>query len=490
MSCRLQKNHIEVFNPATGKEIETIQITPFEDVETILEKAKQHTQWGALSVKERGKVIKKFQTVVTQEMDNFIDIICAETGKKSSEGLLEIFTSLEHIKESIKIARRTLKKEKRRVGLMKTKKAWVQYEPMGVAGIISPWNYPLILTLTPVVEALLAGNTVVLKPSEQTPLTTVLLKKVWDDSTNMPDVFQVVYGGGDVGNQLVVSDNTDIICFTGSTVIGRKIAEACAPLFKPVILELGGKDPLIVLEDANIERTVNAVLWGGFSNAGQTCTSVERVFVHACIFDSFLDQLSHKIKEIKSGSDVNSQVGAISVEAGISKINDQISAVKNLCTIIEGESEDNTWFIPPTIVVNPPLDADISKEETFGPVLTITSFTSDEDVIEKANNTGYGLSASVFGKNTSHLHSIVNKLRAGSIAINDVMTQYGIADLPFGGIGLSGLGRVHGPEGLKAFSHLKSVMDTRISQKSEIWWFEKRQKAEKWLKIAIKRLFI
>jgi len=489
MSCRLTEKYIEVFNPATGEDLENVPITTPKEIDVILASSKQFTDWGDFSVKARGKVIQKFQHEVVKEMDNFIETICSETGKKSPEGLLEVFTSLGHVKESIKIARRTLKKDKRSVGLMKTKKAWVQYEPMGVAGIISPWNYPLILTLTPVVEALLAGNTVVLKPSEQTPLTTVLLKKVWDKSTQLPEVFQTVYGGGDVGNQIVTSNKTDMICFTGSTLVGRKIAEVCAPLFKPVILELGGKDPLIVLNDAKIDRTVNAVMWGAFSNAGQTCTSVERVFVHESIFDLFISKCETEIAKLSSGSDENCHIGAISVEAGIDKINEQVNDVRNKCKVIEGVKGQTKWFIPPTIVVNPPLDAPISTEESFGPIMTITPFSTDEEVIELANNTGFGLSASVFGKNKNHISKIVNQLKAGSVAINDVMTQYGIADLPFGGTGLSGIGRVHGPEGLKAFSHIKSVMDTRISQKSEFWWFKNRKKTEKWLKMVLNRLF-
>jgi len=485
MSVRISDNTLKVFNPATGEEITKLSMSSLSELDSILHTAKQAAErYNFSSFYHRQKLMTQFRKGIVKYMDDFIETICSETGKKPVEGLMEVFISLEHLTQSAKYLYEALGKRSRRVGILKTKKAWVEYDAMGVAGIISPWNYPLILTVSPLVEALLAGNVAVLKPSEQTPLTTKLLKTVWDETTERPELFQPVYGAGELGNALVTSLQTDVICFTGSTVVGRKIAEACAPLFKPVILELGGKDPMIILEDANINRTVDAAIWGGLSNAGQTCISVERIFAHEKIYPKIVEKLSEEIKNKTSGVG-DSSLGAISVDVSMEKIKQQINDAKNNSEVIEGRA-NNGWFIPPTLVINPPFEANISQEETFGPVMTIHPFQSDQEAIELANKTGYGLSASIFGKNQRRIKSISRRIHAGVVSINDVLTHYGIADLPFGGIGLSGMGKVHGREGLRAFSHQKGYMSNRISIKSEFWWYKKSEKFAQVLRRWIK----
>ena len=315
-------------------------------------------------------------------------------------------------------------------------------------------------------------------------MTTKLLKTVWDEATERPELFQPVYGAGELGSALVNSPQTNVICFTGSTAVGRKIAQACAPLFKPVILELGGKDPMIILEDAEIDRTVEAAIWGGLSNAGQTCISVERIYAHEKIYPKIVEKLSEEIKNKKSGLG-ETPVGAISVDVSLEKIKEQIIEAKNISEVVEG-SADSGWFIPPSLVVNPPSEAKILQEETFGPVMTIHPFQSDEEAVELANKTGYGLSASIFGKNQRRMKAISRRIQAGVVSINDVLTYYGIADLPFGGMGLSGMGKVHGKEGLRAFSRQKSYMSNRFSLKSEFWWYKRSEKfgqvLHKWIK--------
>ena len=475
MSVRISNNTMEVFNPATGEDLTKIPMISLQELDTILKNSKTGTEkYNYSSFFRRQKLMTQFRKGIVKRMDEFVDTICSETGKKPDEGLMEVFISLEHIKQSSHHLYEALGKRSRRSGILKTRKAWVEYEPLGVAGIISPWNYPLILAVSPLVEALLAGNTVVLKPSEHTPLTTQLLKRVWDESTERTDLFQPVYGTGEVGSALVNSLQTDVICFTGSTAIGRKIAEACAPLFKPVILELGGKDPMIILEDADINRTVDAAIWGGLSNAGQTCISVERIFAHEKIYPEIVDKLKREIQTLSSGKG-ETPIGAISVDASLDKIREQVSDAKNNSDVFEGNADEGR-FIPPCLVVNPPFEAKILQEETFGPVMTIHPFQSDNDAIELANKTGYGLSASIFGKNKKQINYISRRINAGVVSINDVITHYGISDLPFGGKGLSGIGKVHGKEGLRAFSHQKSYMSNRISFKAEFWWYKRSNK--------------
>ena len=297
MSVRISNNTMEVFNPATGEDLTQISLTTLQDLESTLQIAKTASaDYNYSSFYRRQNLMTRFRKGIVRRMDDFIETICSETGKKPVEGLMEVFISLEHLKQSSKHLYEALGKRSRRAGILKARKAWVEYEAMGVAGIISPWNYPLILTVSPLVEALLAGNAVVLKPSEHTPLTTQLLKTVWDEATGRPELFQPVYGAGEVGSALVNSPQTDVICFTGSTAVGRQIAQACAPLFKPVILELGGKDPMIILEDADINRTVEAAIWGGLSNAGQTCISVEQIFAHEKIYPKIVKSCQRRLK--------------------------------------------------------------------------------------------------------------------------------------------------------------------------------------------------
>ena len=237
---------------------------------------------------------------------------------------------------------------------------------------------------------------------------------------------------------------------------------------------------MIILEDADIDRSVEAALWGGLSNAGQTCISVEHIYVHEKIYPSVIKKLSKSIKKISAGLG-DKHLGPLSVNFIKKKINNYILEVKKESKIIQG-TVDEGCFIAPTLVINPPLHSEILKEEIFGPVMTIHPFKDDEEAIALANMTGYGLSASIFGKNHNQIYSISRKIKAGAITINDVLTHYGIADLPFGGIGLSGIGKMHGKEGLRAFSRQKSYLSNRVSLKTEFWWFKNREKFGRLLK--------
>ena len=480
MSVQIRKSLLNIFNPATGDQISSLPITSFRELEIILDNAnKIASTYNSSSFFYRQHLMLKFRKGIVKHMDSFVDIICAETGKKEFEGLMEVFISLEHLEKSSKNLYEALSKKSRKIGILITKKAWIEYEALGVAGIISPWNYPLILTISPMVEALLAGNSVVLKPSENSPLTAQLLKKIWDESTNEPMLFQTIYGSHEIGAKLVSSTKTDVICFTGSTAVGKEIAKICASQFKPVILELGGKDPMIILDDADIKRSVDAAIWGGFSNAGQTCLSVERIYAQEPIYHKIVDCLTHKIKNMSSGK--NDMIGAISSKESLKKIKMLFADVKEKSTLVNGKAE-NGWFIPPTLVINPLDNAKILQEETFGPVMSIESFKSDDEAIILANNTGYGLSASIFSKNTKRMKNISKRIKVGTVSFNDVMTHYGIADLPFGGMGLSGIGKVHGKEGLRAFSNQKSYISNRIELKFEYWWYEHSKKFSKYLR--------
>ena len=267
MSAVIENNKIKITDPITKESIGQIEMCDKISFSNVENNSIEYNDWKLLSLKKRCYYINKFRRRILKNRDSIQQIIIRETGKKDFDVFTELFTVLEHLKEITKIAKKSLKKSARNTGLLKNKKAYVQYEPLGVVGIISPWNYPLVIPITTLSEALIAGNNVILKPSEHTSLIIQFLKKIWDSEIGYKSAFQVIYGDGNIGEMLVESTKNDLICFTGSTKIGKIIAQKCANNLKPIILELGGKDSMIILKDANQRRALEAALFGGLSNA-------------------------------------------------------------------------------------------------------------------------------------------------------------------------------------------------------------------------------
>ena len=487
MSALIENNILSVLNPITKEIIGSFSIFSKEDVESDILNAKEDKAWRNLSLSKRCYNINKLRKALVKNKDLIHKTLKNETGKPDFDILIEIFTTLEHLKEISKIAKKALKTTTRSSGLMKIKKAYVKYEPLGVAAVISPWNYPLATPVTSAAEALLAGNSVVLKPSEHTPLTALLVKKIWDETIKFKNSFQIVIGDGNVGQMIVESNNIDIVCFTGSTAVGKKIALECAKTLKPHILELGGKDPMIVLKDANINRSVESALFGGMSNAGQTCISTEEVFIEDSIYDDFTSKISSRIRDIRSGN--LSDLGSMIMPENTSKVKDHIKEAEKVCNILQGGKDDGEMFISPTLVFEPSEDLRIVNEETFGPVISLRKFSSEDELMEKIHRTGYGLSASIFGKNKYRINNIIKNIKTGNVSVNDVLTHYGIASIPFGGEGLSGVGRMHGKEGLRSLCRIKSVVENRFNFIKEMWWFGRSKKVELLLEKAIKLLY-
>ena len=487
MSAKFENNNLIVLNPLTREEEKIIPLSDKEDINKIILDSSLDDSWSLLSVNKRSSLISKFRKAIVKNKIEIQKTIKSETGKVDFDISIELFTSMEHLKRITGIAKKALRIQRRNSGLMKTKKAYVKYEPLGIAGIISPWNYPLATPLIASVEALLAGNNVVLKPSEHTPLTSLLLKKIWDDYIGYKNAFQIVIGAGSAGEHIVKDAKIDIVCFTGSTLVGKIIAKQCAETLKPCILELGGKDPMIILNDANINRAIESAIFGGLSNAGQTCISTEEIFVEDGLYEEFVAKISNRIKDVKSGE--YADYGTMIVSETADKVNRHINEVKDSCKIIEGKTEDRNLFIPPTLVLEPDENSLMVNEETFGPVLSVRKFSNEEELIKKIHKTGYGLSSSIFGRNKRKIDNIVKKLKIGTVSINDVLTHYGIASIPFGGEGLSGIGRMHGKEGLRSFSRTKSIVVNRFNFISEIWWIGRSSKIESLLNKAISLLF-
>ncbi len=471
-------------NPATKEPIGSVQITSHEYLETVFDQAKEGAlEWASLRLTQRARKIRLVRKILVTHMDELSQLVAAETGKTNWDGFLEVFTTVEHMRHVCKHGPQHLRTEIRSPGILLNKKCFVNYVPHGVVGIISPWNYPLILTATPVIEALMAGNAVVLKPSELTPLTGKLMTELFHEAGIPENVLQTVYGYSEIGAAIVDNPKIDMICFTGSVEIGRKIGIACAEKLKPVVLELGGKDPMIILEDANLERAAGAAVWGGFSNCGQTCISTERVYVVENIADKFIELVKSKTDALSIGPDkVHSEIGALVSEGQHEKVMTHIKkAVSGGAGVVSGGenlSELGGYFIKPTVLEVLDDESDIMQKETFGPEICIMRVKDEVEAVEKANASGYGLSASVFTKNKKHGQKIARQIRAGSVCVNDVMTNYGIADLPFGGVGISGIGRVHGQEGLRSFCQTQSVLVDRFGLKKEPWWYPMNKKIQ------------
>ena len=489
MAAVFENNILIVKNPVSDAELSRLNVIQSEEFDVLSHEVSEYKDWQKLSVKKRCYYISLLRKAIVKHQSELESTIESETGKKDFDIFIEIFTMLEHFKQIVKIAPSALKRSRRNAGIMKSKKAYVVYEPLGVAGIISPWNYPLATPIGSTIQALLAGNNVILKPSEHTPLTALYIKSLWDKYVGFSKAFNIINGGGDVGKMLVESNKIDVLCFTGSTKVGKIIARQCSETLKPVILELGGKDPLVILKDADMNRAVEAVLFGGLGNAGQTCISVEEVFIEDEVFDKYVKDLSIKIKKMSSGSDDSSQIGSMIVRENYNKVKEHIAQIEDKNKIVSGSSDQGAMFISPTLIIDPDHSTRIVNEETFGPVISIRPFINEEDLIQKIHKTGYGLAGSIFGKDKKRMNKIIKQLKIGNISINDVMTHYGIASLPFGGEGLSGLGRLHGKEGLRSLSRIKSIVENRYSFLKDPWWFSRSKFIEKMLKKAINVLY-
>ncbi len=485
MTSVINNNQIIISNPSTGNKIKEINVTSPSQIESIIESANSYKDWSSLSINKRCQFIDIFRKELLKNKDEIQNIIVEETGKKDFDAFIEVFTTLEHLKEITKIAKIALKNSKRSPGILKNKKAYVKYEPLGVAGIISPWNFPLVTPTTTCIDGLLAGNNVILKPSEHTPLTAIFIKNLWDKKIGYNEAWSIINGDGDVGQLLIESSKVDIISFTGSTVVGKKIARQCSETLKPLILELGGKDPMIILEDADIDRAINSAIFGGLNNAGQACISVEEVFVDKKLYHLFCDNIADKVRGMSAGSNASDHIGSIVTKENYKKIKDHLSEIPG-DKIISGKISSKGMFIAPTIILDADEGTKVVNEETFGPIISIRSFEDDNDLINKIHHTGYGLSASIFGRNKKRINKIISRIKTGNISINDVFSHYGITSLPFGGEGNSGIGRLHGKEGLRSFCRVKSIVESRTTFLDEPWWYNRRKSIGKILNKVIK----
>lgn len=483
-------NLIEVRNPATGDKIATLPVATAEDVVQAAARARAaQAPWEKKSFRERADALFRYRDLVIDHQEKLADTITAETGKPKADAYSnELFYLYDAIGFWAKNAARYLAPEKIRPHLLKTKKVVSTYSPLGVIGIISPWNFPLVLSIGDAIPALMAGNAVVVKPSELTPMSALFAAGLAEGAGFPKNLLQVVVGYGETAESLI--DQADMICFTGSVETGKKVMRRAAERLIPVSLELGGKDPMIVLKDADLERAANACAWGALMNSGQVCTSIERVYVEQPVFENFVARLVERVRGLRQGaSDDEVELGSMTSEPQLKKVEAQVEdAVKKGAKILCGGRRNpglNGLYYEPTVLVNVDHGMEIMTEETFGPVIPVMSVQDSDEALRLANDSRYGLDGSIFTSDQARGRQMAEKLQAGSVCINDGLVNFVIPEAPMGGVKESGIGRRHGAEGIRKFCRQKTVVVDRLGLKSEFNWFP----AAKWKSEMIRRSF-
>jgi acyl-CoA reductase-like NAD-dependent aldehyde dehydrogenase len=467
-------------NPATGEEIGRAPQTMPEEVARAVGRAREaQPEWSRRRFSERGRLIMKARKIILKEMEEIALLISRETGKPVSEAIsMELATTLDLMQYFARKAASLLSPRRISVGqyALMGRSSYEIYKPLGVVGIISPWNFPWATPLDEVVMALLAGNAVVVKPSELTPLTGLKIKDVFDRAGLADGILQVVTGDSSTGAALVGA-GVDKIVFTGSVATGKRVAEAAAKYLTPVVLELGGKDPMIVLDDANIPNAARGAVWGAFANSGQACASVERCYVHESIAERFVAEVVSETKRLHQsiGADQTADIGSMTSERQLLAVQRHVDeAIGKGATALTGGDRvpDSAGpFFEPTVLVNVNHDMDVMRDETFGPVLPIMTFKTDEEAVRLANDSVYGLCASVWTGNIARGRRLAERIDAGTVMVNDVLYTHGIASTPWGGVKQSGLGRTHGRAGLIELVSVRHIHVNRLSFIPDLWWF-------------------
>ncbi len=482
-------------NPSTQEPIDHVDVTTKEELLGIVQKARNAQRtWEAMGFDGRKPFFDRLSSYLLEHYEEVARFISRENGKPYLEAILaEVYPSIDVVNYYSKRAKKLLADKKIPIRVFKFmgKKSYITFKPVGVLGIISPWNYPFAIPFSEIIMALVAGNTVILKPSELTPLIGKKIKELLDTAGFPDGVFSVVYGDGKIGAELVKAQLSKII-FTGSVATGRRIMAAAAENLTPVVLELGGKDPMIVLKDADIDMSARGAVWAGFMNSGQTCASVERVYVDETIKDRFVERVMKYTKEIRQGDTLENE----STDMGSMIDPRQLSIVENHvkdaeakgAKILTGGSRPadlHGFFYKPTVLVNVDHSMQVMTDETFGPVLPIMGFKTEDDAIKLANDSRYALTASVWSRDIKRAESIARKIVAGTVTINDHIMTYGIPETPWGGSKESGFGRTHSDIGLMEFVEPAHIHVDRAWIKKKPWWYPYDKKTLLFLRAMI-----
>lgn len=473
-------------SPEDGRDLGTFDVATAADVAAALARARAaQPAWAATSVQDRAHLMKRAIEVLLKRQDAFTEVIRGETGRTEVETLfMEVFACCDSMNYYARRAHKVLADQKPGLHLLKMKRAEVVYQPLGVIGIITPWNGPFVLSLNPTVQAVLAGNCVLIKPSEITPRSGALVEQLFTEAGFPPGVVQVLLGDGETGAALVEA-GVDKIAFTGSVRTGRKIGEACGRNLIPCTLELGGKDPMIVCADADLDRAAGAAVFGAFMNAGQFCSSTERVYVAREVLEPFVDKVLHRVSEVKLGRDLGPMI--FEHQAAIIEAQLADAVAKGARVQLGGQREGN--YFQPTVLTGVDHSMTLMTEETFGPVLPIMPFRDEAEAVRLANDSIYGLGASVFSRDPQRAGRISRQLHTGAVCVNDSSVTYGVLEVPFGGRRSSGVGRVNGDDALRNYCHATPVIHDRLQLAEEHIWYPFTPEKAQGLRRAVKAIW-
>ncbi len=489
---------VRSINPATLETLGEVEATAPDKVEGFVERAREgFPAWRDLGFEKRSEVIQKAQRFLLERSEEYARWITLEMGRSYVESLvLELEASVDLMGYYAKRARKFLGGRRLPVHniFFKRRESTVHFQPLGVMGIISPWNWPLLIPLGFLVPALLAGNAVVFKHSELTPLFGVKIRELFLEAGVPEEIFQIVQGMGSVGAALVDS-SVEKIFFTGSTAVGQKVMLRAARLLKPVVLEMGGSDPAIVCEDADLDITSSGIVWGGFNNCGQNCNGVERVYVHERVAEPFIDLVVEKAKQLRIGNGMNLEIdmGPVASQGQLLKMEAIVEmAVKMGAEVLTGgrriENLDG-YFFEPTLIrwdksIPQPTDVEI-----FGPIITVTPVESDDEAVRLANRSSFGLASSVWTGDAEHGKRIARQLEAGTVMINDVVVSFGISEASWTGVKNSGMGWVHGEKGLDEMVNIQYINRDPQAHTQKFWWFPYTEEMVSAMKAGMNFLF-
>jgi acyl-CoA reductase-like NAD-dependent aldehyde dehydrogenase len=491
-------NRIGVENPATGDLITTIPILGADEIQAMAGRAREaQPQWEAIGFDGRARVMRRAQKWMLDHADRVIESVVQETGKTHEDAqLADLGYTVSALGFWAKEAAKYLADE--RVPSWNNpvaagKKLIIRYAPVGLVGVIGPWNYPIANSFGDCIPALMAGNTVILKPSEVTPLSSLVMAEMMRECGLPADVFQVATGDGSTGAALIAE--VDCVMFTGSSRTGKAVMKAAAEALVPCYLELGGKDPMIVCADANLERAANAAAFYSMNNGGQVCISVERCYVEASIYDEFVQRVTENVRSLRQGEPTGVgtvDVGAVIFPPQLDIIDEHVrDAVEKGAKVLTGghPRAGRGRYFEPTVLVDVDHSMKCMQEETFGPTLPIMKIANAEEGVRLANDSNYGLQASVWTSDVEHGETLARRIQAGVVCVNDAQINYTALNLPMGGWKTSGLGTRHGSGGIRKYTKIQSLLITRRALKREPFMFPYKARQTMLLRRFFKLLY-
>ncbi|KAF0957006.1 aldehyde dehydrogenase family protein [Rhodococcus sp. T7] len=471
--------HVDVVNPATGEVVGTVETMSPEEVDRLAHRLRAaQPEWEALGPKKRAKHLLAWLNWIVDNKDHLLGLVHREAGKSWGDASIELMVCVEVINYYAKHGEKFLAEEGRRIHgpASFNKKLRILRRPYQLVGIITPWNYPLAMPMMDVPGALMSGAAVLTKPSEITPLAWAEVVRAWNDEIGAPPVLGCATGRGPAGRAVV--DAVDMIQFTGSTRTGRSIGIRAAERLIPASLELGGKDPMIVLSDADLDRAVRGAVWGGLFNAGQSCVAIERIYAESAVYDEFVDRLVAEVRTLRQGHDAQgafaAEYGAMATEAQLELVERHVADAvsKGARVLTGGRRSDEGLFYPATVLVDVDHSMACMREETFGPLLPVMKVDSEDQAVTLANDSVYGLAGSVWTSSTARGRRVGSRVEAGGMNINNAMTNVFQFPLPMGGWKQSGLGhRFGGPNGVRKFTRQQAFVSERLPFKNEMHWY-------------------